>query len=164
MMLSPLTSLANTSLRRLAHRQILNCQYTTILSSSTSDDDNNGINGSTNGTSDILTSAAATTQWKRKHYQTIEDKFQSNKDTTTNTSNTPINCNESVDDTNQSKEKDKDEPLSIESYEDVQPMWKEMESRVTKRRSLTLEDRKGLSGRRNVRKSDEDVWLAEWRL
>ena len=128
------------------------------LSSSTSaDDDNNGINGSTNGTSDILTSAAATTQWKRKHYQTIEDKFQSNKDTTNTTSN-PLNCNESVDNTNQSK--DKDEPLSIESYEDVQPMWKEMESRVTKRRSLTLEDRKGVSGRRNVRKSDEDVWLS----
>lgn len=126
------------------------------LSSSTSDDNTNGINGSTNGSSDILTSAAATTQWKRKHYQTIEDKFQSNKDTTNTTKNTPINCNES--DTNQSK--DKDEPLSIESYEDVQPMWKEMESRVTKRRSLTLEDRKGVSGRRNVRKSDEDVWLA----
>jgi len=125
------------------------------LSSSTSDDNNNtnGINGS----SDILKSAAATTQWKRKHYQTIEDKFQSYKDTTTNT---PINCNESAtDDTNQSKE-DKYEPLSIESYEDVQPMWKEMESRVTKRRSLTLDERKGISGRRNVRKSDEDVWLS----
>ena len=118
-----------------------------------SDDSNtNGINGSTNGSSDILKSAAATTQWKRKHYQTIEDKFQPNKDTT----NT-INCNESTDDTNQSKT---DEPLSIEDYEDVQPMWKEMESRVTKRRSLTLDERKGVSGRRNVRKSDEDVWLA----
>ena len=121
-----------------------------------SSDDNNGINGSTNGSSDILKSAAATTQWKRKHYQTIEDKFQSNKDTT---ANTPNNSNlESADDTNQSK--DKDEPLSIESYEDVQPMWKEMESRVTKRRSLTFDERKGISGRRNVRKSDEDVWLA----
>ena len=128
-----------------------------LSSSSTSDDNTNGINGSTNGSSsEILKSAAATTQWKRKHYQTIEDKFQSNKDTTnTNTTNTPINSNES--DTKQSKT---DEPLSIESYEDVQPMWKEMESRVTKRRSLTLDERKGVSGRRNVRKSDEDVWLA----
>ena len=120
------------------------------LSSSTSDDDNNGING--NDSSDILKSAAATTQWKRKHYQTIEDKFLSNKDTT-NTTNTPTNCNESTDDTtNQSKP---DEPLSIESYEDVQPMWKEMESRVTKRRSLTLDERKGVSGRINVRKKGQ---------
>jgi len=134
-------------LRRFAHRQIIHCQYTTKssskirlftrnLSSSSSNDNNNGINGSTNGSSDILKSAAATTQWKRKYYQTIEDKFQSNEDTTTNT---PINSNKSADDTNQSKEQFKpDEPLSIESYEDVQPMWKEMESRVTKRRSLTL--------------------------
>jgi len=167
MLLSPLSSLANTSLQRFVHRQIVNCQYTTKssskirlsirnLSSSASDDDNGIINGSTNGSSsDILKSAAATTQWKRKHYQTIEDKFQSNKDTT-NTTNTSTNCNES--DTNQSTKSD--EPLSIESYEDVQPMWKEMESRVTKRRSLTLDERKGVSGRRNVRKSDEDVWLA----
>ena len=169
MFLSPLTSLANSpSLRRFAHRQIVNYQYTTKLSSksrlfirnlssSTSDDDTNGINGSTNGgSSDILKSAAATTQWKRKHYQTIEDKFQSSKDTTDNTTNTPPPINESID-TNQSKT---DEPLSIESYEDVQPMWKEMESRVTKRRSLTLDERKGVSGRRNIRKSDEDVWLS----
>lgn len=38
-----------------------------------------------------------------------------------------------------------------------------MESRVTKRRALTEADlaRKGVSsGRNNVRKSDEDLWLA----
>jgi hypothetical protein len=38
-------------------------------------------------------------------------------------------------------------------------MWKEMESRLTRRRSLTLEQRGGKSGRRNVRRRDEDVWL-----
>ncbi len=52
-----------------------------------------------------------------------------------------------------------DAPLAIDEYEDVQPMWKEMESRVTRRRSLTHEQRGGVSGRRNVRKSDEDMWL-----
>lgn len=49
--------------------------------------------------------------------------------------------------------------MEIDSYEDVQPMWKEMESRVTRRRSLTLDQRGGVSGRRNVRKSDEEFWL-----
>lgn len=34
-----------------------------------------------------------------------------------------------------------------------------MESRVTKRRSYTLQEKGGVSGRRNVRRSDEDVWL-----
>ena len=36
-----------------------------------------------------------------------------------------------------------------------------MESRVTKRRSLTLAQRNGAVGRANIRKTDEDVWLEE---
>ena len=39
-------------------------------------------------------------------------------------------------------------------------MWQQMESRVTRRRPLTLEERGGVSGPRNVRRSDEDLWLA----
>mmetsp|Transcript_16316 Transcript_16316/g.26800 ORF Transcript_16316/g.26800 Transcript_16316/m.26800 type:complete len:161 (+) Transcript_16316:175-657(+) len=87
----------------------------------------------------IIDSAAATAQWKRNQYQKLEDKF--NKLSPTDTQNL--------------------EPLNIDNYEDVQPMWKEMESRVTRRRSLTLEQLKqrgGMSGRRNIRKSEEDYW------
>ena len=51
-------------------------------------------------------------------------------------------------------------PPPINGDEDVQPMWQQMESRVTRRRPLTLEERGGVSGRRNVRRSDEDLWLA----
>jgi hypothetical protein len=32
------------------------------------------------------------------------------------------------------------EPLVIKSDEDLQPMWKAMESRVTKRKTLTIEE------------------------
>ena len=53
------------------------------------------------------------------------------------------------------------EPLSIENDEDLQPMWKEMEGRVTRRKLRTLQDTGGRSGRINVRKTDEDVWLQE---
>ena len=53
------------------------------------------------------------------------------------------------------------EALSIESEEDLQPMWKEMEGRVTKRRSRTLADTGGKTGRRNIKKTEEDVWLEE---
>ena len=49
----------------------------------------------------------------------------------------------------------------IQEQDDLQPMWKEMESRVAKRRSRTLEQNKGKIGRANVRKTDEDVWLQE---
>ena len=100
---------------------------------------NNGsaVNGSADG---IIDSAAATALWKRNQYQKLEDKFN-NRPSPTDTQNL--------------------EPLNIDNYEDVQPMWKEMESRVTRRRSLTLEQLKqrgGVSGRQNIRKSEEDYW------
>ena len=102
---------------------------------------NNNKGSTVNGSADdIIDSAAATTQWKRNQYQQLEDKFNK-KLSPTDTQNV--------------------EPLNIENYEDVQPMWKEMESRVTRRRSLTLEqlrERGGVSGRQNIRKSEEDYW------
>lgn len=103
--------------------------------------------GNLNGDSSIIDSTAATTQWKRNQYRKLGEKFQHNLQ----------------DDTSATRSDDAatagDEPLQIDDYEDVQPMWKQMESRVTRRRSFTLEQRGGVSGRRNVRKSDEDVWL-----
>ena len=48
---------------------------------------------------------------------------------------------------------------SIESDDDLQPMWKEMESRVLRRRSLTIEKAGGQVGRTNVRATDEESWL-----
>lgn len=53
------------------------------------------------------------------------------------------------------------EPLTIESEEDLQPMWKEMEGRVTRRKLRTLAETGGKSGRMNIKKTDEDVWLKE---
>lgn len=105
----------------------------------------NGSNGSRNGISssqDIINSTAAATEWKRNQYRKITEKFQ-------------IDITKEKEPSQQSTV----EPLQIDNYEDVQPMWKEMESRVTRRRSLTLEQRGGRSGRHNVRRSDEDVWL-----
>ena len=115
--------------------------------------DDGGVNGN-----DIIESTAATTQWKRTHYQNLEDKFNDSTkdDDEENDNDTDIQIKSS---SSSSTKQQKQQPLSIDRYEDVQPMWKEMESRVTKRRSLTLQDRGGVSGRRNVRKSDEDVWL-----
>mmetsp|Transcript_45063 Transcript_45063/g.50515 ORF Transcript_45063/g.50515 Transcript_45063/m.50515 type:complete len:162 (-) Transcript_45063:130-615(-) len=54
-----------------------------------------------------------------------------------------------------------DKTLTIENEEDLQPMWKGMESRVIRRKVRTLEDTKGRSGRMNIKKTDEDVWLEE---
>mmetsp|Transcript_12705 Transcript_12705/g.26755 ORF Transcript_12705/g.26755 Transcript_12705/m.26755 type:complete len:164 (+) Transcript_12705:424-915(+) len=51
------------------------------------------------------------------------------------------------------------EAHTIDSEEDLQPMWKEMEGRVTRRKLRTLTDTGGKSGRMNIKKTDEDVWL-----
>mmetsp|Transcript_19577 Transcript_19577/g.29727 ORF Transcript_19577/g.29727 Transcript_19577/m.29727 type:complete len:137 (-) Transcript_19577:169-579(-) len=58
------------------------------------------------------------------------------------------------------KLKDKfEEPLEIDDYEEVQDMWKQMESRVTRRPVRSVEEAKGKTGRRNVRQTDEEQWL-----
>lgn len=53
------------------------------------------------------------------------------------------------------------EPLVVDNEEDLQPMWKEMESRVIRRRPRTVEENGGRTGRVNVRRTDEEMWLKE---
>lgn len=43
--------------------------------------------------------------------------------------------------------------------EDLQPEWKAMESRVVKRRTLTLDQVNGKIGRANIRQTEEDIWM-----
>jgi hypothetical protein len=50
---------------------------------------------------------------------------------------------------------------TIESEEELQPMWKEMEGRVTRRKPRTVQQTGGRAGHMNVRKTDEDVWAQE---
>ena len=81
-------------------------------------------------------SLAASMQWRRAQIDKLESKFDDKNDDDTDTPD-------------------------INSDEELQPMWRDMESRVTRRRSLTAAERgPGKVGRRNIRKSDEDVWLA----
>jgi hypothetical protein len=51
------------------------------------------------------------------------------------------------------------DPQTIENEDDLQPTWKAMESRVTKRRPLTTDQRAGKTGRMNIRRTEEDIWL-----
>jgi len=51
------------------------------------------------------------------------------------------------------------EPKEINNDEDLQPMWKDMESRVTRRRTYTKQEAGGKVGRRNIRPTDEEAWL-----
>jgi hypothetical protein len=49
--------------------------------------------------------------------------------------------------------------LTVESEEDLQPMWSSMESRVKNRRSRTKEQLGGKTGRRNIKRTDEEMRL-----
>ena len=90
-------------------------------------------------------------QWRRKQIDTLESKF------TPAAGEGGDHNDTEVDDENGSRD---NTPDGITSDEELQPMWRDMESRVTRRRSLTAVERKaGEVGRRNIRKSDEDVWL-----
>lgn len=59
------------------------------------------------------------------------------------------------------EQKFSDPQTRIESDEELQPMWKEMESRVTRRRPRTLMQTGGKSGRVNIRETDEDIWAQQ---
>jgi hypothetical protein len=43
--------------------------------------------------------------------------------------------------------------------DDLQPMWKDMERRVTRRKPVTIQQAGPKVGRRNVRPTDEEAWL-----
>jgi hypothetical protein len=82
------------------------------------------------------TSSTTTKEWRRKQLDALEKRFAESEDL--------------VED-------------KIQDDEGLQDMWKSMESRVRNRRSMTVEQqtKKGTSGRTNIRKTDEDVWLQE---
>ena len=119
------------------------------------------------------TSLEATAEYRKNQLNKITQKFQPNNtnDNESSTKSAPISSWVT-------------EPLQIDDYNDVQPMWKDMESRVLKRRlppkltdvyefqnsnsvadqndSPALRRKKNPNipvGRRNLRKTDEEVWL-----
>ena len=102
-----------------------------MFSSSSSSDDKSSSAKDSERTA--TTPSLAATEWRKQQLDKIENKFKG-------------------------KEL---KALSIESEEDLQPMWKEMEGRVTRRKPRSLADTGGKSGRMNIKKTDEDVWLEQ---
>eukprot|EP00550_Attheya_septentrionalis_P009143 CAMPEP_0198286676 /NCGR_PEP_ID=MMETSP1449-20131203/5689_1 /TAXON_ID=420275 /ORGANISM="Attheya septentrionalis, Strain CCMP2084" /LENGTH=188 /DNA_ID=CAMNT_0043984461 /DNA_START=138 /DNA_END=704 /DNA_ORIENTATION=- len=99
-----------------------------------------------------VSAVAASAQWRKKQLDQITDKF-SDKD------NDDDEEQEEEEEEKSDVELDSEGIPIIKSDEDVQEMWRAMESRVTKRTSLTLAERGGKIGRRNIRKTEEDEWL-----
>jgi len=76
-------------------------------------------------------------EWRKQQLDKLEEKF---------TSSSPSFSEPSV---------------HVDNDEDLQPMWKQMESRVIRRRPRTIEEMGGRTGRKNVKKTDEEMWLSE---
>ena len=93
----------------------------------------------------------------RRRYLVPNRLFSSDKGTS-DESKTPIEWRKKQLETLEQKFQ---EPLNIEKDDKLQPMWKQMESRVKHRKSRTIEETGGRTGRRNVKRTDEDMWLQE---
>lgn len=102
--------------------------------------------------STVLDGLAATAKWKKGQLARLSDNLKAtNEEDGLHSSST-----------HQRVGVDVTVPNEIDSDEDVQPMWREMESRVVKRRSLTIEEAKIKgkgTGRSNLRHTDEEAWL-----
>mmetsp|Transcript_15842 Transcript_15842/g.20108 ORF Transcript_15842/g.20108 Transcript_15842/m.20108 type:complete len:190 (+) Transcript_15842:124-693(+) len=106
------------------------------------------------GGSSVVDGLEASSNWRRGQLSKLSDKFDSRNHGS---------VEEIERDTSSASNKvDMSEPLRISSDEDVQQMWKEMENRVTRRRTMTVPEAiisgKGV-GRKNLRKTDEEAWL-----
>lgn len=50
---------------------------------------------------------------------------------------------------------------AITNDDDLQPMWRNMENRVTRRQSRVVDDKFSRIGRVNIKRTDEEVWLEQ---
>ena len=80
-------------------------------------------------------------EWRKHQLEQLSSKFNSSN--------------------SQSQSQPKVPSRVIQDDQELQPMWKEMESRVTRRKPRTLRDTGGRIGRMNIRRTDEDIWLQE---
>lgn len=101
------------------------------------------------GISSVIDGLEASSNWRRKELSKLSDKFPEEAESS------------KLNGDNDSKIVTK-EPLKINSDEELQAMWKNMESRVLRRRTMTHSEAiisgKGI-GRKNRRKTDEEAWL-----
>lgn len=109
------------------------------------------------GNSTVIDGLTASSAWRKGELSKVTNKFNSDIDHH-DTSSSVTSGNGSSD----KLEIDLSKPLAIDNDEEVQQMWKEMESRVTRRKSLTISEAKLMGkgvGRRNIRRTDEEAWL-----
>jgi hypothetical protein len=86
-------------------------------------------------------------EWRKHQLDQLEKKFARSPESTTTITKTTTTTTATP------------TMIPINDDDELQPTWKQMESRVTKRRSRTMAETGGKTGRSNIKKTDEEMWL-----
>jgi hypothetical protein len=103
-------------------------------------------------------------EWRKRQLDLLKQKFHPHKGATS-AATTPnlVSHEEDDEEENENGQYHSAETTTadamIQHDDDLQPTWKEMESRVKNRRTRSLEENQGRLGRENVKKTDEEEWL-----
>mmetsp|Transcript_19164 Transcript_19164/g.22151 ORF Transcript_19164/g.22151 Transcript_19164/m.22151 type:complete len:189 (+) Transcript_19164:184-750(+) len=139
-----------TSMFKKEHQHQNNVAGMTLNQSCTRRYKSDIMAGNDEGDSSVVDGLSATSTWRRGQLSKISNKFNHEDE-----KSSPLDEEESRIDFSQ--------PLEINSEDEVQQVWLDMENRVTRRRTISIAEAKAAGksiGRRNVRKTDEEVWLA----
>lgn len=90
----------------------------------------------------LFSSSTVGYEWRQKQLQKLENKF-------------------TLPPKNGQQHQQQHPAQLVDKEEDLQQTWKEMESRVTRRRPRTAAENGGKTGRANIKKTEEEVWLQE---
>jgi hypothetical protein len=107
-------------------------------------------------TASSKSTASYNMEWRKKQLDLLEQKFHPHK-AAASAATKFLRTEEEDDDEDESS--GGSATTRIQHDDDLQPMWKNMESRVKNRRTRSLEESQGRSGRENVKSTDEEEWL-----
>jgi hypothetical protein len=107
---------------------------------------------SSSSSSSRSTRSSSPNEWRKRQLDKLENKFK-NHDEADRDVDIDTDTVQSTTDATTMRE--------VQSEDELQPMWKEMEGRVVRRKPRTIVESGGKTGRMNIRKTDEEVWLQE---
>ena len=121
------------------------------------------FSSSSSSSSSSVSYSSSPNEWRKKQLEHLEQKFKTNA--MKQKTRTP--CNDKTDTTTTtnvivpkpSTAATIATTMDVQSEDELQPMWKEMEGRVTRRKLRTILETGGKTGRCNIRKTDEEYWL-----
>jgi hypothetical protein len=160
----------NSAIIPLAHQQpglsplpLMVCAAAPISSSSTGCSVENKMK---HQTTTSKSNSTLNMEWRKKQLDLLTQKFHPHNAAASAATNV-LRIEDDEEDDDDGGHRDQNQASCAEAAttrivqhdDDLQPMWKNMESRVKNRRTRSLEETQGRSGRENVKSTDEEEWL-----